>query len=290
MKVFPFTACFLMMLSLIACDNGSASSAANNAKNNTATNTKQASPSTEITVDGKNAKSGSAVNKTYSGFDMAGIYLGMSPEEVEATIKDYAPELKLKKDLISFSYNAMGSRYKTDSFVNYMGGNTYGGKLSLGVRLSSPPEPLKVVGITRGDRHEDSPIPQAVYVESLVEKYGPPALDSGATGTGPNAERTLEWPFGNGTVQCFSKGGEASTSPVLERMSKDGRRYPDPTPEFTQKCISMMRYVLRGEPVIRAAGSMLDVPASARAEFETQAWIQTLIDEKSKPGTEKPRL
>ena len=37
------------------------------------------------------------------------------------------------------------------------------------------PEPLKGVGIYRGDRHQDSPIPQSAYVESLKEKYGLPA-------------------------------------------------------------------------------------------------------------------
>lgn len=229
-------------------------------------------------------------SNSHTGFDMAGIYLGMAPEEVERAIKDYAPDMAIKKDLISFDYNALGARYKTDSFITYMGGSTYGGKLSLGVRFSYPPKPLEVVGISRGDRHRDSPIPQSVYVESLIEKYGPPATDTGSSGTGARAERTVEWLIGNGTVQCLAKGVETMSNPVLDRMSQNGRRYPDPTPEFTQQCISMMRYVLRGEPVVQASGSMLDVVASANAEFEARAWIQSLIDEKSSPGTEKPKL
>jgi hypothetical protein len=183
----------------------------------------------------------------------------------------------------------MGARYKTDSFVNYMGGSTYASKLSLAVRLSYPPEPLKVVGIYRGDRHQDSPIPQSVYVESLIEKYGPPTSDSGTVGTGQNAERTLDWPFGNGTVDCFASDVGASP-PILDGMVQNGRRYPDPTPEFAQQCISRLRYVLRGEPVTQANGSMLDVAASAEAEFANRAWIQLLIDEKSAPGTDRPRL
>lgn len=85
----------------------------------------------------------SVASTAYTGFDMAGIYLGMSPEEAEMIIREYAPDLNFKKDLISFSYNAMGARYKTDSFVTYMGGSTYASKLSLAVRLSYPPEPLK---------------------------------------------------------------------------------------------------------------------------------------------------
>src|SRR5690606_12150477 len=199
-------------------------------------------------------------------------------------------DMAVKKDLINFNYDALGARYKTESFINYMGGSTYGGKLSLGVRFSHPPGPLKVVAVTRGDRHEDSPISQSAYVESLIEKYGSPALDTGTVGTGQRAERTLEWPIGNGTVQCFSKGREATTEAVLGRMVRDGSRYPNPTPEFTRQCISMLRYVLRGEPVVQANGSMLDVVASANAEFEARAWIQSLIDEKSTPGTDRPSL
>lgn len=235
-------------------------------------------------------ESRNVASSAYTGFDMAGIYLGMSPEEAESIIREYAPDLNFKKDLISFNYNALGARYKTDAFVTYMGGSTFGGKLSLEVRLSYPPEPLKVVGISRGDRHEDSPIPQSVYVESLIEKYGPPASDTGTVGVGQNAERTLDWPFGNGTVECFSGGRVTATPPILNGMVQDGRRHPDPTPEFTQQCVSKLRYVLRGEPVIRASGTMLDVAATAEAEFANRAWIQSLVDEKSAPGMDRPQL
>lgn len=231
-----------------------------------------------------------AAAKSYAGPDMAGIYFGMSPAEVELAMKNYAPDVTIKQDLISFNYNALGTRYKTDSFIHYIAGNTYGGKLSLDVRFSYPPGPPRVVGVSRGDRHEASPIAQAVYVESLIEKYGPLALDTGTTGTGQNATRTLEWQLGNGSVQCLVKGREAATEPVLDRMVDNGKRYLNPTPEFTQQCISMLRYILRGEPVVRANGAMFDVVASANAEFDNRAWIQGLIDKKSSPGTEKPKL
>lgn len=109
-------------------------------------------------------------------------------------------------------------------------------------------------------------------------------------GAGHNAQRTLDWPFGNGTVECFSSGGVEVSPPILDGMVQNGRRYPNPTPEFAQQCVSKLRYVLRGEPVIQANGSMLDVSASAEAEFASRAWIQSLIDEKSAPGTERPKL
>lgn len=288
MNKLILTLCSASTLFLAACGGDSADITAGNtsAAGPGVVNQTQSQAASAAQV----AANSNVAGNSYSGFDMAGIYLGMSPEEVEAAIAEVAPDMQIKKDLIGFNYNAMGSRYETDSFVHYIGGNTYGGKLSLGIRLSYPPGPLKVVGLSRGDRHEDSPIPQAVYVESLIEKYGQPATDTGTTGTGPNVRRTLQWHFGDGTVQCFGEGREAATEPVLGRMQQDGSRYPDPTPEFAQQCISTLSYVLRGEPVVRANGSMLDVTASASAEFANQAWIQSLIDEKSQPGTDRPSL
>lgn len=290
MKKLAVRMCSLSALLLTACSSDSEGPTGQTA----ATSPHAVDPApvqgTAATMVSEGPQSRNVSRNSYTGFDMAGIYLGMTPEEVEMVIEDYAPEMAVKKDLISFDYNALGARYKTDSFINYMGGSTYGGTLSLDVRFSYPPNPPKVVGISRGDRHRNSPISQSAYVESLIEKYGPPAMDTGSSGTGERAERTLEWVIGNGTVQCLSKGVETMLSPVLDRMSQGGSRYPNPTPEFTRQCISMLRYVLRGEPVVQANGSMLDVVASANAEFEARAWIQSLIDEKSTPGTDRPSL
>lgn len=224
----------------------------------------------------------------YGGFDIAGLYLGMSPEEATAAIKAYDPSIAIKQDAINFTYNALGKRHRTESFVHYMGGTVPGGSVSLEVRFSYPPEPLKVVAISRGHRQQVEPLSQAMYVESLIEKYGPPARDSGSVTAGQRVERTLEWPFGNGTVQCLPDGAEVqSTPPILDRIQ---RRLPNPTPQSVDSCISMLRYVLRGDPVTQASGGMFDVPAAAKAEFANQTWIQSLIDEKSKTGTERPRL
>lgn len=226
--------------------------------------------------------------KSYSGFDIAGLYLGMSPEEVTAAIKAYDPDIAIRQDAINFTYNALGKRHRTESFAHYMGGSVPGGAVSLEVRFSYPPEPLQVVAIYRGHKQQVEPLTQAMYVESLIEKYGAPARDTGSSTTNQRIERTLEWPIGNGSVQCMPDGAEVnSTPPVLERIQ---RRLPNPTPEAVASCVSMLRYVLRGDPVLSASGSMFDVPAAARAEFEHQAWIQSLIDEKSKTGTERPRL
>ena len=292
MKMLPMAIIALPLLVLSACagDTGDTGEQAASSPGPGAAAADQAAARTDASrrAEAGAPPSGAARIRAYSGFDIAGLYLGMSPEEATAAIQAYDPSIAIKQDAINFTYNALGKRHRTDSFVHYMGGTVPGGSVSLEVRLSYPPEPLKVVAISRGHRQQVEPLSQAMYVESLIEKYGPPARDSGSVTNGQRVERTLEWPFGSGTVQCLPDGAEVqSTPPILDRIQ---RRLPNPTPESVESCISMLRYVLRGDPVTQASGGMFDVPAAAKAEFANQAWIQSLIDEKSKTGTERPRL
>lgn len=283
MKMLPMTIVSVSLLWLVACAGdsgeqatgpvgGNAPAASNTAGNAAASN--------------RTSASGTARSKNYSGFDIAGIYLGMSPEEATSALKAYDPSVVIKQDAINFTYNALGQRYKTDSFPHYMVGTVPGGSVSLDVRFSYPPEPLTVVMVSRGHRQKVEPVSQELYVASLVEKYGAPARDSGSMNARDGVERTLEWPIGNGTTQCMPEGA-GSAPPILERIA---RQLPNASPASVETCIAVLRYVLRGDPVSRASGNMFDVTAAAKAEFASQDWIQSLIDEKSKPGTEKPKL
>src|SRR5690606_6604110 len=177
----------------------------------------------------------------------------------------------------NFTYNALGKRHRTDSVVHYMNGTAPGGAVSLDVRFSYPPEPLKVVMVSRRHRQQVEPVSQSLYVESLIEKYGPPARDSGSVTAGQRTERTLHWSIGDGTTQCLPEGSETgSTPPILDRIQ---RRLPNASPESVEACASVLRYVLRGDPVLEASGGMFDVAAAAKAEFASRDWIQSLIDE-----------
>lgn len=290
MKNLAKVICALSVLFLAACGGDSGEDATTAADNATPTESNMEARGNESVRSAVATNEKKKTNNAYSGFDIAGIYLGMSPEEVEAVLKSSDPNIVIKQDAINFKYSALGKRYQTESFPTYINGTIPGGNLSLSARFSYPPAPLKVIGIYRTHRQQVEPVPQALYVESLIEKYGSPTMDSGSTVSGQQVERILEWHIG-GTTQCLTKGGEvSSTPPLLDRIKKDGRRLENPTPDFTDQCISMLRYSLRGDPVVQANGGMLDVSAGARAEFETQRWIQSLIDEKSRTGTEKPSL
>lgn len=284
MKIAPVVTGFVSALFLNACAGDAGEPVVGNAMAADSTPTSRV---TSARADEKTPTSAGARTRNFDGFDIAGLHLGMSPEEVTAVLKAYDPGIVIKQDAVSFTYTALGQRHKTESFVNYMSGTVPGGAVSLDVRFSYPPEPL-TVSVSRGHRQHVEPISQALYVESLIEKYGTPAMDSGRTTTSQGTERTLEWPIGNGSIQCLTPGAEVrSTPPILERIA---RRLPDASPDSVETCISMLRYVLRGDPVVQASGAMFDVSAAARAEFRSQAWIQSLIDERSATGTAKPRL
>tara|TARA_R110002110_G_scaffold157570_1_gene354455 strand:- start:109 stop:948 length:840 start_codon:yes stop_codon:yes gene_type:complete len=279
MKTLPIAIVSVSLLFLSACGGDSSEPAASSAN----TDATAASPDAADTLAPDTASSNS-----YSGFDIGGLYLGMSPEEVTAALKAHDPDIVIKQDAVNFTYTALNKRHRTDSYVNYMGGSVPGGDVSLEVRFSYPPEPLAAVAVYRRHRQSVEPVSQALYVESLIEKYGTPALDSGTIKTGSTIERTLDWPIGTGTVQCMPGGAEVqSTPPVLDRIE---RQIPGSSAESVATCISTLRYVLRGDPVLQANGGMMDVAAAAKAEFASRAWIQSLVDEKSRAGTEKPKL
>lgn len=286
MKMLPLAIVSASLFYLAACTGDSGGQPASTDSSNTTADKPAASAAANSRSAEVKPVASASRSKTYSGFDIAGIYLGMSPEEVTAAMKAYDPSIVIKEDLISFNYNALAQRYKTDSFPQYMVGTVPGGTISLDVRFTYPPEPLTVVMVSRGHKQQVEPVSQALYVESLVEKYGTPAVDSGSMNTRNGVERVLEWPIGNGTVQCMPEGA-GSTPPILDRIA---RRLPDVSPGSVETCISTLRYVLRGDPVLRANGVMFDVAAAAKAEFASREWIQSLIDEKSKAGDEKPKL
>tara|TARA_R100000005_G_scaffold85033_1_gene53308 strand:- start:880 stop:1761 length:882 start_codon:yes stop_codon:yes gene_type:complete len=293
MKTIPIAMCVVSLLLLTACSSDSGEEVAIESSSpplatNTGTSSNVAAGTDSRGDTNVNAPApGATQPRTYSGFDIAGLYLGMSPEEVTAALKDFDPTIVIKQDTISFTYNALGKRHQTDPYAHYMVGNIPGGDVSLDVRYSYPPEPLEVVMVSRSHRQQVEPVSQALYVESLVGKYGTPTQDSGSVTNGQRVERTLQWAIGDGTTQCLPDGAYHSTPPILERIQ---RRLPDASSETVDTCASTLRYVLQGDPVIRANGGMFDVAAAANAEFAHQAWIQSLIDEKSKTGTEKPKL
>lgn len=109
--------------------------------------------------------------------------------------------------------------------------------------------------------------------------------------TDSRAERTLKWKLpGTGDVSCVN--GASVGNSVLDRFVNAGRKMADAdvTPEYAAQCAGLFEYTLRGEPVTNTSGTIFDVWGQARSEFEARDWVQQQVGEKSKIGTEAPKL
>lgn len=234
----------------------------------------------------------SGPRSTASGPDIAGIQLGMTMAEAEAKLKEYDPNIRLQTSSRVFTYYALGARYKTEPQpVAIIGqSNVDGARVQIEVGFTYPPNPPRVVSISRNHSQTSAPPSEETYVASLIEKYGKPARDYvGEIGSTPR--RFLEWSIGGGSTPCLAEGGRAyAGDPVTEQLVRNGQRVANPTLADVEDCASVFRYMLTGDPVTAALGFIADVATAARAELETQAWIEQLIAEKSQAGSDKPKL
>ncbi|MCB1706292.1 MAG: hypothetical protein KDI17_15615 [Halioglobus sp.] len=227
----------------------------------------------------------------FSGPDIAGLYLGMTPEQAKAVLEAYDENMRLQDTLRHFEYNALGKRYKTDNFIAATHGQMPGGSIALSVGYSYPPAEPRVVSITRLHRQTTEPLTQADYAQALIDKYGQPVEDINNGRTDARAERTLKWKLADtGELSCVS--GASIGNSVLDRFIRDGRRMAevDVTPEYAAQCAGLFEYTLRGEPVTNASGTLFDVWAQAGSEFAAQAWVQQQVEDKSRTGTAAPKL
>ncbi|WP_290581899.1 hypothetical protein [Ketobacter sp.] len=232
-----------------------------------------------------------ATASQYAGPDIAGLYLGMSPDEVKAVLSAYDPAMRVQESSQFFEYSALGKRYKTERFLVLTQGQMPGGSVVLSAGYTFPPEAPRVVAITRTHRQTSEPLTQADYAKALIEKYGTPVEDVKNDRAGAQAERILKWKLpGSGNIDCVHSASIGNG--VLDRFVKDGRKMAveTVTPAYAAQCNGVFEYTLRGEPVTQANGTLFDVRALAKSEFETQAWVQQQVAEKSKTGTQAPKL
>tara|TARA_R110002072_G_scaffold209831_2_gene367466 strand:+ start:491 stop:1354 length:864 start_codon:yes stop_codon:yes gene_type:complete len=285
-RILVFTA-LAVGLAVSSCGGSDDVTASEERSANSAAGTTQAPPASQAPA----AKPSKNPGPASSGPDIAGLYLGMTPEQVKAVLEAYDEDMRIQDTIRHFEYNALGKRYKTDNFIAATHGQMPGGSIALSVGYSYPPAEPQVVSITRLHRQTTEPLTQADYAKALIDKYGQPVEDINNGRTDSRAERTLKWELADtGDVSCVSSASIGNS--VLDRFIRDGRRMAevDVTPEYAAQCAGVFEYTLRGEPVTNASGTIFDVWAQAGSEFEAQAWVQQQVEDKSKTGTVAPKL
>lgn len=281
----------ILALSLLvsSCDNDDSATSAN-------TNTKPSALSSAATAP-PTEQSQSAAHKTkmttahHFGPDIGGLHLGMTPEQVKAAMQTYDPNIKIQDTGQYFEYAALGKRYKTEKFLVATHGQLPSGSGSLAVGYSYPPNNPHVVAITRSHKQSTKPLSQTDYAKALIDKYGTPVEDTSNGKPSFQAERILRWKLtGSGNTTCVN--GASIGNSVLNNFIRDGRKMAEEnvTPDYAVECDAVFKYVLRGDPVTLASGTLSDISAWAKSEFEARNWVDQQVAEKSKTGTEAPKL
>lgn len=233
------------------------------------------------------AASSSRRSAAYSGPDIAGVFIGMTQEEVEAAIRAYDPEAVFQYNQATYRYTALNQRFQTDPFLQILVAAAENRTVVLQVLFSPPPGESRVVGIERSHGQRTAPLTQADYASALIDKYGPPSGDEHNGEQGYGSRRTLTWQDSRpGKVECVPSVSFGTS--ILDALS--GPRANLPEDGNVDDCARVMTYTLHQDPVFNARGLLYDVAAAARGEQAAQEWVRSLEAEASRPGTERPTL
>lgn len=232
--------------------------------------------------------------RTYSGPDIAGIFIGMTQAEVEAVIRAYDPEAVFQYNQSTYRYTALDRRLETEPFLSTLVAGAENRSVIFQVRFSPPPGEGRVVGIRRNHNQRTAPLTQADYAASLVDKYGAPSEDV-SSGEGNRVQRKLTWRDTRpGRVECVVSSGTnlpglpLSGGNILDTLS--GPQGNLAAAGAVDNCALVMTYQLNQDPVFQAGGLLYDVEAAAKGEQAAQEWVRALQAEASRPGTERPTL
>ncbi len=204
-------------------------------------------------------------------FDVLGVRLGMTQTEVEATLTAYDPQAIIARKTSGFSYFNGWETQLTDVFVKTLKAEfpVKGGNLN--IEFSPPPDEGRVVLITRtggynGKKAEFPPYEN--FLQSLIKKYGEPALEKRRSVGG-----ALLWARPEGGKICLKKG--ATLPAKFNKINYDL--------SIPQDCARLLSYNLEpgtpGGPVERLEATAIDIAEIIRRESATNAWLKKLSNE-----------
>jgi len=295
---YPFGrfAAFALVLGLVAgCGGNSAEAPEASASPSAASGTSAPATSAAPPARAAAPAASSGGSRSYSGHDIAGIFIGMDQAEVEAAIRAYDPAAQFQYNRATYRYTALNRRYETEPFLEAIVAATQDRTVVLEVRFSPPPGEPRVVGVQRSHSQRTAPLTQADYAATLIDKYGTPSFDGDNGPDGVPLRRTLRWRDTRpGKVACVGREDvnlptyPMSGGSILEMLA--GPMGNRDAAANVDDCALVMAYTLAQDPVLNARGVLYDVAAAAKAEQAAQEWVRSLQEEASRPGTERPAL
>lgn len=228
-------------------------------------------------------------------FDVAGIALGMSVEDVREAILDYNKEMKIRTEVLQMTYSDGVRKYRTEPFVRQVIGQMPAHDIV--ATIATPPEKPEVGAIFRVHHMKNEPVARGVYVDALIEKYGEPAINF----ISDVDFMFLYWFLGKGKVNCMPVVNQKITldtslnSSMLKIIQNPDGTMKNPEAKSPEDCAVVLKYQLNNDPVVRAAAEMVDVAAAARNEVSLRAWVDDLNrkareDLVKQSGAAKPKI
>lgn len=244
--------------------------------------------------------SGPAVADDNGKFDIAGIRLGMTPEQAVQALKAQGISGdKIYESRMAYGYSdGVNHGLKTDDFlaritagkVEILGSKRRSDSFEL--FFSPPPAGGKLVGVRRALFNSVDPITGGQFRQALVDKYG--ATSAATAGI-------LHWRYGGGDMNCLTtnpNGVNVSLPSTDVRQKKGildmvyrkagGGKYKldlflHSRVKDLAKCASMLEYRLGthsdNQPASRVEATMIDVQSWVKAELAANERVDKLRSE-----------
>jgi hypothetical protein len=219
-------------------------------------------------------------------FDIVGLRLGMTPEEVRQALRAHGvEEARIVEERRAFAYSDGMESFQTNDFVaKIVGGlrDFVGGKEradSFTVYFSPPPEGGRVVAIRRLIENQADPVTGDQFRDALVGKYGQPTERDASA---------LRWLFGNGSKNCTGSYGYTEKASMVRAVYRStGNRiftdqFNNPKVKSLDECANTFQYMVRAlsdHPAKWVEAVMVDVQGSVKAEQAANAWVAGLAAE-----------
>ncbi|PLX66547.1 MAG: hypothetical protein C0607_22845 [Azoarcus sp.] len=227
-------------------------------------------------------------------FDIAGITLGMSPEEALKALRAHGVnEQSISESRLSFGYSDGLSNHRTEDFTHMIVAHADGfvdGKRrtdTFNLFFSPPPKGGKLVAVRRTIENRVDPVTNGQFRAAVLEKYGAPTVQTPAN---------INWQFDGGNRNCLNTSPNGIGIPIPDAGSRNGKsildmvyarkggqhdysRFQTPRVVSLDDCASMLQYnISPGEtkPATRVSAEMIDVKNWFNAELATKTWIEGL--------------
>jgi len=235
-----------------------------------------------------------AVAADIHSFDVIGIRLGMTPDEVRTALKSHNPEFKIEEYTYTYGYSDGTSSYSTDPVIGRMAvrhirptGPNRGNDVII-LDFSGRAGNEVATAIKRERMGDLNPPSVKDFVTLLTEKYGP--YDN-------HNVQYVEWYGNSGSKDCFDLAALSETSrPLMETLpAAEMSDFSDCRDKLSYSIASSGRInsLDMTTPVLSFHVTMVSPGLVVEKDTEVQEWVTNLEEEATKKresNVVKPKL